>query len=301
MTSRTVTSALKGTLLSWGLTALGSAIVFLLPKGLSKITERSVLDLCFGFAGGVMLAASFWSLLDPAIQNAKDSGYWGTEGELAWIPAAIGFTIGAFFLSMCDELLKSTGLGDPHIALVESLSETDEKLSKKSDDFKRNNSKSIRRVLMLVFAITVHNFPEGVAIGVAFGSADCAPTNAVKVCEKAMNKAWIVALGIGIQNIPEGLAVSLPLYRSGMSKWKSFFWGQLSGAVEPVGGILGAFAVHTMHSMLPYALSFAAGAMVYVVVEDLIAEAHSGGNSKLCTSGLILGFVVMMALDVGLG
>ncbi|CAK4102400.1 unnamed protein product [Aphanomyces euteiches] len=268
-----------------------------------------------GFAAGVMLAASYWSLLAPAIEIAEQSPLYGPDGRYAFLPAAVGFSLGAFSMLFTEKALPLLGLGSKP-----------ENWEKKDDDYNENNSKkqglrrrkpsdhdvespghddavmsfvsakdtSYRRVILLVIAITVHNFPEGMAVGVGFGSIGHSPG-------ATFSNAVNLAIGIGLQNFPEGLAVSMPLRREGMSPFKAFMWGQLSGVVEPIGGILGAAAVMFVQPILPYALSFAAGAMIFVVVDDLIPEAHQSGNSKLATIGTIVGFIVMMTMDVALG
>jgi len=256
--------ALLATLFTWLLTALGAAAVFL-----AKEVSRKVLDSMLGFAAGVMIAASYWSLLAPAIEMSAD-------GPLpAWIPAAVGFVLGGVFLRGVDMLL-------PHLH--------------RSDEAHPEGVKTVwQRITLLVLAITLHNFPEGLAVGVAFGAAASGFPSAT------IAGAVALALGIGIQNFPEGMAVSMPLRREGYSPFKSFWYGQLSGVVEPFAGVLGAAAVLVARPILPYALAFAAGAMIFVVAEDLIPEAQSGGNTHLATLGVMLGFTVMMILDVALG
>jgi len=314
---------LFGTLFTWFVTALGAAVVFLVPDGMSLESEGLFLDLSLGFAAGVMLAASYWSLLAPSIEMAKENGY----ESFSYIPAACGFFLGALFVYAADKLLPET-VEDPHKFMKEkikvemSFKEGNETLEsvpsspynlrkrKKTDgvpsivakpqkeaaahhEIKANQS-SWRRLLLLVIAVTIHNFPEGLAVGVAFG--------AVGTSKKAtMQAAEVLAWGIGIQNFPEGLAVSIPMRRLGSSKSRCFFYGQLSGMVEPLGGLLGAAAVQIAQPILPYALSFAAGAMIYVVVDSIIPEAQTRGNSKSATLGCMLGFMVMMTLDVALG
>ncbi len=260
-----ILQAFIGTLFTWGLTALGAAGVFL-----AKDVNRKVLDIFLGFAAGVMIAASFWSLLAPAIDMSEAQGIPG------WLPAVIGFLAGGGFLFGVDKLL-------PHLHL--GLPETEAEGIKTS----------WHRSILLVLAITLHNFPEGLAVGVAFGAA------AAGLPEATVASAIALAVGIGIQNFPEGLAVSAPLRREGMSRFKSFMYGQASGIVEPIAGVLGALAVLIMRPMLPYALSFAAGAMIFVVGEELIPESHQGSNGDLATVGLMVGFCVMMFLDVSLG
>ncbi|HOT92594.1 MAG TPA: ZIP family metal transporter [Anaerolineae bacterium] len=256
--------ALLATLFTWLMTAAGSAAVFL-----AKEVNRKVLDSMLGFAAGVMIAASYWSLLAPAIEMAE--GGWLP----AWVPAAVGFMLGGTFLRGIDRLL-------PHLH--------------RSDEAHPEGVKTAwRRITLLVLAITLHNFPEGLAVGVAFGAAASGFSSAT------IAGALALALGIGIQNFPEGLAVSMPLRREGYTPFKSFWYGQLSGLVEPIAGVLGAAAVLVARPLLPYALAFAAGAMIFVVAEDLIPEAQSGGHTHLATLGVMLGFTVMMILDVALG
>ncbi len=256
--------ALLATLFTWFMTAAGAAAVFL-----AKEVNRKILDGMLGFAAGVMIAASYWSLLAPAIEMASG-------GRLpAWIPAAVGFIGGGSFLRGVDYIL-------PHLH--------------RSDEAHPEGLKTAwRRITLLVLAITLHNFPEGLAVGVAFGAA------ASGFPAASLAGALALALGIGIQNFPEGLAVSMPLRREGYPPFKSFWYGQLSGLVEPLAGVLGAAAVLIARPLLPYALAFAAGAMIFVVAEDLIPEAQSGGNTHLATLGVMLGFTVMMILDVALG
>jgi len=260
-----VAQALLATCFTWGLTALGAAIVFT-----TRSVNRRLLDGMLGFAAGVMIAASFWSLLAPAIEMAELAG--GT----AWLPAVVGFLAGGGFIWGIDRLLPHLHLGLP-IEASEGLHTT------------------WQRSVLLVMAITLHNFPEGLAVGVAFGAV------AAGLPAATLAGAAVLALGIGIQNFPEGMAVSLPLRGEGLSKWKSFMWGQLSGVVEPVAGVLGAAAVLLMQPLLPYALSFAAGAMIYVVVEELIPESQRGESTDVATIGALGGFAVMMLLDVALG
>ncbi len=260
-----VCQALLATLFTWFLTALGAGLVFFFRR-----INRKVLDGMLGFAAGVMLAASFWSLLAPAIAMAAETGV------SPWIPAAVGFLLGAIFLMVVDKVL-------PHLHLEFPMSE--------AEGIKTDWQKSI----LLVFAITLHNIPEGLAIGVAFGAL------AADVQSASLSGAVALAVGIGIQNFPEGAAVSVPLRREGMSRLKSFWYGQLSGFVEPVSGLIGAAAVIMIRPLLPYALSFAAGAMIFVVVEELIPESQLEKNTDIATMGTIIGFMVMMILDVALG
>jgi len=217
-----------------------------------------------GFAAGVMIAASFWSLLAPAIELSNGS----------WVPALVGFLLGGAFLRLVDILL-------PHLHIGENVPE--------------GHKSHWKRSVLLVTAITLHNFPEGLAVGVAFGAAAIGDT------AYSLAGAVALAIGIGIQNLPEGLAVAMPLQRSGLSRTKGFMYGQFSGMVEPVAGVLGAFAVIAARPLLPYALAFAAGAMIFVVVEDAIPEAQSEGNNDIATLGAMVGFAIMMTLDVALG
>lgn len=261
-----VIQALLATLFTWFVTALGAGMVFFF-----KTIQRKVLDGMLGFAAGVMIAASFWSLLSPAIEMAEASG------DLpAWIPATTGFLMGALFLWLTDKIL-------PHLHLGYPMSEAE------------GVSTGWQRSILLVLAITLHNIPEGLAVGVAFGAV------AADLPSASLAGAVALALGIGIQNFPEGAAVSIPLRREGLSRMKSFWYGQLSGIVEPIAGLIGAVAVIYMRPILPYALSFAAGAMIFVVVEELIPESQLDKDTDIASLGAILGFAVMMALDVGLG
>ena len=260
-----VLQALIATLFTWFVTALGAALVFFF-----KTINRKVLDTMLGFAAGVMIAASYWSLLAPAIEMAEESNL------PAWIPAAVGFLMGGLFLWIADKILPHLHLGFP-MAEAEGL------------------KTSWQRSVLLVLAITLHNIPEGLAVGVAFGAL------ASDIPSATLAGAMALAMGIGIQNFPEGAAVSVPLRREGISRLKSFWYGQLSGAVEPVAGVIGAAAVILIKPILPYALAFAAGAMIYVVVEELIPESQLAKNTDVATIGAMLGFTVMMTLDVALG
>ena len=258
-----VTQALIAGLFTWGVTALGAAGVLLRQE-----MSTRVLDGMLGFAAGVMLAASFWSLLEPALELAAKSG-----GQ-AWMPAAIGVLCGAGFLRLADYLL-------PHVHPFASWSRPE------------GVTTSWRRTTLLVMAITLHNIPEGLAIGVAFGAAS-------QVGAQGLAAAVALTIGIGLQNFPEGVAVALPLRREGVSPARSLWYGQLSAAVEPVAAMAGAAAVLAIQPILPYALAFAAGAMIFVVIEELIPEAQQSGNNDLATSSALLGFTVMMVLDVAL-
>ncbi|XP_056152971.1 zinc transporter ZIP11-like isoform X2 [Lampris incognitus] len=326
-----VTQALMGTLFTWGLTAAGASLVFIFSS-----RQKRVLDGSLGFAAGVMLAASYWSLLAPAIDMAEDSGKYGA---FAFLPVAVGFTLGAAFVYLADLAMPMLGVGtDPHVALAlpadsksakekmddplflqadtEEMSiridkiengevhqrrrgpptggSEEQETGSRQQEERRQKGNSWRRILLLILAITIHNIPEGLAVGVGFGAIG-------KTTSATFESARNLAIGIGIQNFPEGLAVSLPLRGSGISTWRAFWYGQLSGMVEPIAGLLGALAVVLAEPLLPYALAFAAGAMVYVVVDDIIPEAQVSGNGKLASWTSILGFVVMMSLDVGLG
>jgi len=260
-----VLQALIATCFTWALTALGAAGVFI-----AKDISRKVLDLMLGFAGGVMIAASYWSLLAPAIEMSEG------KDIPAWVPAVAGFLLGGIFLRLVDKILPHLHLGFPKEA-AEGI------------------KTSWRRSTLLILAITLHNIPEGLAVGVAFGAA------ATGLPSATLGAAIALAIGIGIQNFPEGLAVSIPLRREGMSRGKSFWYGQLSAIVEPIAGVIGAAAVIVAQPILPYALAFAAGAMIFVVIEELIPEAQGGGNTDLATMGGMVGFAVMMVLDVALG
>jgi len=261
-----VLQALMATGFTWSVTALGAGLVFFF-----KNIERKVLDAMLGFAAGVMIAASYWSLLAPAIEMAKNSG----NGP-SWLPATAGFLLGGAFLFAVDRLL-------PHLHQGFSMEHAE------------GISTTWRRSVLLVMAITLHNIPEGLAVGVAFGALGYGLESAT------LAGAVALALGIGIQNFPEGTAVSVPLRREGMGVGRSFMYGQASGLVEPMAGVLGAVAVLLVRPMLPYALAFAAGAMIFVVIEELIPESQLEGYSDLATIGSLLGFAVMMTLDVALG
>lgn len=260
-----VVQALLATLFTWLMTALGAAVVFFFKR-----IERNILDAMLGFAAGVMIAASFWSLLAPAIEMA------GNAGKTAWIPATAGFLLGGAVLWIIDKLLPHLHPGFP-IEEAEGL------------------NSSWRRSVLLVLAITIHNIPEGLAVGVAFGAL------AADLPSASLGGAVALAIGIGIQNFPEGTAVSVPLRREGISRLRSFWYGQASGLVEPAAGLAGAVAVIYMQPILPYALAFAAGAMIYVVVEELIPESQHEKHTDVATIGAMLGFAVMMTLDVALG
>lgn len=257
--------ALAATLFTWGVTALGSSMVFFFKR-----INKKVLNLMLGFAAGVMIAASFWSLLSQAIAMTEENG--GT----AWLPALTGFLCGGAFLLALDKTLPHL-----HMGLARS----------KAEGIKT----SWHRSVLLVLAITLHNIPEGLAVGVAFGALSGNPDMGM------LSGAVALAFGIGLQNFPEGAAVSVPLRREGFTRLKAFTYGQLSGIVEPIAGVAGAFLVMHITPLLPYALSFAAGAMIYVVMEELIPESQTGNETDLSTIGGMVGFGVMMLLDVALG
>ena len=260
-----ILAALLATLFTWALTALGASLVFFF-----KTMNRALLDGMLGFTGGVMVAASFWSLLAPGIEMSEG------EGFAKVVPAAIGFLLGALFIYGLDKVL-------PHLHI----------------NFKESEKEGIktpwRRTTLLTLAITMHNIPEGLAVGVLFGGVAAGFEGA------SIGGAVALALGIGLQNFPEGFAVAMPLRRFGLSRWKSFAYGQASAIVEPIAGVLGAWAVLTFEPILPYALSFAAGAMIFVVVEEVIPETQLDKYTDIATMGFIGGFIIMMALDVGLG
>ncbi|MFM7234627.1 MAG: ZIP family metal transporter [Flavobacteriales bacterium] len=260
-----VTGALIATTFTWLVTAAGAGLVFFF-----NTMRRSVLDGMLGFTGGVMIAASFWSLLAPAIDMSPG------EGFSKAMPAAVGFALGALFLYALDKLLPHLHINFP---------------AERAEGMKTN----WHSTMLLVLAITLHNIPEGLAVGVLFGGV------AAGIPEASISGAVALAIGIGLQNFPEGLAVSMPLRRQGLSKFKSFWYGQLSAIVEPIAGVAGALLVMQLQPILPYALAFAAGAMIYVVVEEVIPETQQDKFTDVATLGFIGGFLVMMLLDVGLG
>ncbi len=260
-----ILQAFLATIFTWGVTAAGASLVFFF-----RTVNRKVLDAMMGFAAGVMIAASFWSLLAPAIEMVE------VDGGISWLPPVIGFLGGGAFLLLVDKVL-------PHLHL----------------GFPREEAEGIpttwKRSVLLVLAITLHNIPEGLAVGVAFGAVASGLPSA------SFGAAVALAVGIGIQNFPEGTSVSVPLRREGMRPGRAFWYGQLSGVVEPVAGVLGALAVLFIRPLLPYALSFAAGAMIFVVVEELIPESQLAKNTDIATIFTLIGFAVMMTLDVALG
>jgi len=315
-----ITQALLGTLFTWGVTALGAATAILL-----KGNQRKFMDISLGFAAGVMLAASYWSLLEPALEMAAGLETYGENGQWAFLPVSLGFFLGAAFVFLADLVISSTGVTSP-LDIIDKKLETDSEspLPQLEQQFQMNGESGLRlrrgfevgsevysigeqereeelkkkdswrRIVLLIVAVTVHNIPEGLAVGVGFGAIG-------RTKSATFESARNLALGIGIQNFPEGIAVSLPLKAAGFSTAKSIWYGQLSGLVEPVAGVLGAALVSIIVPLLPYALAFAAGAMVYVVVDDIIPEAQSEGNGKAASWGAIVGFIVMMSLDVALG
>jgi ZIP family zinc transporter len=260
-----VWQALAAATFTWGLTAIGAGLVFFF-----RDVSRKALATALGFTAGVMIAASFWSLLNPAIALAEEMGM------VKWVPPLIGFLAGAFSMRLIDYVL-------PHVHLFGKMSEAE------------GVRTQWRRTTLLVLAITLHNIPEGLAIGVAFGAVAAGYESAT------LSAAIALAIGIGIQNFPEGTAVAVPLRREGFTRTKAWWYGQLSALVEPVAAVAGALAVTSMRPALPYALAFAAGAMIFVSVEEVIPESQSGGHSDLATLGAIVGFAVMMTLDVALG
>jgi ZIP family zinc transporter len=260
-----IMQALLATLFTWGLTAAGAAVVFFF-----KDLDRRLLDGALGFTAGVMIAASFWSLLAPSIAMSAEMGL------IEWLPPLIGFLAGAASMRLADWLL-------PHLHLFAA------------DGTAEGVKTRWHRTALLVLAITLHNIPEGLAVGVAFGAVHAGFETS------SLGAAVALAIGIGLQNCPEGMAVAMPLRREGLSRARSFYYGQMSAWVEPIAGVLGAAAVLAMRPLLPYALAFAAGAMIFVVVEEVVPESQSGGHPDVATLGAIIGFGVMMVLDVALG
>ena len=253
-----VIQALLASLFTWGFTAFGAAIVFFFRK-----VNKNVLDAMLGLAAGVMIASSFFSLLSPALEMANNLGM------IPWLVVFAGFFLGGLLLYISDKIYAFVS--------------------------KNKKEKSMKRSLMLVSSITLHNIPEGLAIGVAFGAVSFGLEGA------SLISAIVLALGIGLQNFPEGMAVSIPLRREGMSRKKAFFFGQLSGIVEPISGVVGALLVLKIRFLLPFLLAFAAGAMIYVVIEELIPESQTNKKKDLMALFTILGFSIMMILDVMLG
>ena len=261
-----VLAAFYATCFTWGLTAAGAGLVFFFKR-----LHRGVLDAMLGFTGGVMVAASFWSLLSPSISMSEKM-----FPSFPWMPAAVGFALGALFIFGLDKMM-------PHLHI----------------NFKEDEKEGIKthwhKTTLLILAITLHNIPEGLAVGVLFGAAG------MGIEDASIAGAVVLAMGIGIQNFPEGFAVAMPLRRHGVSRKKSFWYGQLSAIVEPIFGVLGAIAVVYMEPILPFALAFAAGAMIYVVVEEVIPETQRDKYTDVAVLGFIGGFLVMMILDVALG
>jgi len=277
-----VLAALIGTLFTWAVTALGASLVFPFKK-----VPKKVFNGMLGFSAGVMIAASFWSLLNPGIALAEEIQQQFSEGTFKyllftpWLQAALGFLSGGLFILLIDKYLPHEHVKSHHQEGVQT---------------------SWRRSVLLVLAITLHNIPEGLAVGVAFGYVASAYTSfSDPAVVGAIGGAIALAIGIGLQNFPEGAAVSIPLRREGMSRKKAFGIGQFSGMVEPIAGVTGALLALSMRNILPYSLSFAAGAMIYVVVEELIPESQMMETTKIATIGAMIGFSVMMILDVALG
>lgn len=256
-----IAQAFIATIFTWAITALGASLVFFFKK-----VNKNVMDAMLGFAAGVMIAASFWSLLSPAIEMADNLNM------NSWVVAFLGFFSGGLLLFLGDKIFNAC----------------EKKL-------KKQNSNKIKRSLMLILSITLHNIPEGLAVGVAFGSI------AYNLEGATLASACLLALGIGLQNFPEGTAVSVPLRREGLSRKKAFLYGQLSGIVEPIAGVVGALLVVKIRFLLPFLLAFAAGAMIYVVVEELIPESQSNKKKDLMALFTLIGFSIMMILDVALG
>lgn len=257
-----VFQALIAGCLTWGMTALGAAVVFL-----SKDLNRKALDCSLGFAAGIMLSASFWSLLLPAVKLSC------ARGNMAWVPVSAGFLIGGIFMRITDRMI-------PHLHIYLPL--------EKAEGIKT----SWHKTTLLVLAMSMHNIPEGLVIGVSFGAL------AQALPGETLASTIALAIGIGIQDFPEGIAVSMPLYRKGVSRFKSFWYGQLSGIVEPMAALVGALAVSFSRPLLPYAMGFAAGAMIFVIIEELIPESQYGGNGDIATIGTMVGFICMMALEI---
>ena len=256
--------AFIGTMITFLATVIGSAFVFFFRNGISPFYQR----ICLGFAAGVMIAASVWSLLIPAIEMAEE------QGKIGWIPAAGGFILGGLFLYILDKML-------PHLHLMSGLTE--------------GPSTQLKKSTLLFLAVTLHNIPEGLAVGLSFALA------AREGSSLSLSAALVLAIGIGLQNLPEGAAISLPLRKQGVSSQKAFAFGALSGIVEPIAGVLGAILVGSIISIMPWLLAFAAGAMIYVVVEELIPEAQLGEHSDSGTLGVMIGFLIMMILYIALG
>jgi len=301
-----ILQAFLGTLLTWGLTAAGAFMVYFFALGCCSAKQK-ILDFSLGFASGVMIAASFWSLLSPGLEVAEEVGYYGARGEYAWGPVGIGFLLGGAFVLLSEKCIPQ----NPSIEFANATSTPNNeknghvntgadvsieisprtRTEEQTAQEKEAKTKSWKRILLLLIAITIHNIPEGLAVGVAFGAVGKGGT---------FQSARNLAIGMGIQNFPEGMAVSIPLCAAGYSPTKAFLYGQLSGVVEPIFGVLGALVMVVAEPLLPYALAFGAGAMIYVVVDNIIPEAQLHGNGRLASWGTMVGFIVMMILDVGL-
>ncbi len=253
-----IVQALLATIFTWLITLIGASLVFFF-----KEINKNIMDSMLGFSAGIMIAASFFSLISPALDMAE------SLNMITWLIVALGFISGGILILMGDKIFKKINT-------------------------KKNNYSSMKRVLMLIFSITLHNIPEGLAVGVAFGSI-CYNLDGATI-----GSACLLALGIGLQNFPEGTAVSVPLRREGLSRSKAFFFGQLSGIVEPIFGVIGALLVLKIRLILPFLLSFAAGAMIYVVVQELIPESQTNDNKGMISFFTLLGFTIMMILDVAL-
>ena len=259
-------------LFTWILTAIGAGLVFFF-----KSANRKLLDASLGFTGGVMIAASFWSLLSPAIDAVEKQHELGLTSLPSFLPPAIGFFFGAFFIYFLDKKI-------PHLHLFQKIEEAE---GPKTD---------LKKTELLVLAIAIHNIPEGLAVGVAFGAIASGMDIGF-----TLGGAIALAIGMGLQNAPEGFAVSMPMRRAGFSRFKSWQWGQLSAIVEPIFAVIGAAIVIAVYPILPYALAFAAGAMIFIVIEEVVPESQRGGNTDIASLGLIGGFIIMMCLDVALG
>ena len=270
--SSPIMQAFYAGLFTWILTAIGASLVFFFKR-----SNRKILDAALGFTGGVMIAASFWSLLSPAISSVETQQELGITNLPIWFAPAIGFLFGALFIYFLDKKI-------PHLHLFKRIEEAE---GPKTD---------LKKTELLVIAIAIHNIPEGLAVGVAFGALSYGLDIGI-----TLGGAIALAIGMGLQNAPEGFAVSMPMRRAGFSRFKSWQWGQLSAIVEPIFAVIGAAVVIAVYPILPYALAFAAGAMIFIVVEEVIPESQSGGNADIATMGLIAGFIVMMCLDVALG
>jgi len=270
--SSPIMQAFYAGLFTWILTAIGASLVFFFKR-----SNRKILDAALGFTGGVMIAASFWSLLSPAISSVETQQELGITNLPIWFAPAIGFLFGALFIYFLDKKI-------PHLHLFKKIEEAE---GPKTD---------LKKTELLVIAIAIHNIPEGLAVGVAFGALSYGLDIGI-----TLGGAIALAIGMGLQNAPEGFAVSMPMRRAGFSRLKSWQWGQLSAIVEPIFAVIGAAVVIAVYPILPYALAFAAGAMIFIVVEEVIPESQSGGNADIATMGLIAGFIVMMCLDVALG